>query len=98
MGDGHAGPGHQEHQRVATLAHVEVRTRRGPTRAGLRGFERGAGRRAHQAHRTGYGRLGAVRAAWTSRVSWRVSSTLAGLRREVSRPWQQAITWSTTTA
>ena len=45
-----------------------------------------------------YGRLGAVRAARTSRVSCRVSSTLAGLSRELSRPWQQAITWSITAA
>ena len=40
----------------------------------------------------------AARAARTSRVSWRLSSTLAGLRRDVSRPWQQAITWSITAA
>ena len=39
-----------------------------------------------------------VRAARASRVSWRVSSTLAGLRREAARPWQQAITWSITAA
>src|SRR5829696_5852989 len=39
-----------------------------------------------------------VRAARASRVSLRVSSTLAGLKRELSRPWQQAITWSITAA
>jgi hypothetical protein len=44
----------------------------------------------------GQGRLGAARAVWMSRVSWRVSRTLAGLMREVSRPWQQAMTWSIT--
>jgi hypothetical protein len=46
--------------------------------------------------RDGQGRLGAARAVWMSRVSCRVSSTLAGLMRELSRPWQQAITWSIT--
>jgi CubicO group peptidase (beta-lactamase class C family) len=40
----------------------------------------------------------AVSAVRTSRVSWRVSSTLAGLSREASRPWQQASTWPTTAA
>jgi hypothetical protein len=40
----------------------------------------------------------AVSAVRTSRVSWRVSSTLAGRRRELSRPWQQASTWSITAA
>jgi hypothetical protein len=41
--------------------------------------------RARQAPPRAHGRLGAARAVWTSRVSRRVSSTLAGLRREASR-------------
>jgi len=48
--------------------------------------------------RTGQGRLAAVRAVRTSWVSWRLSSTLAGPSRELSRPWQQASTWSITAA
>src|SRR6266511_2782113 len=57
----------------------------------------GAGRcEPARLRRAGHGRLGAARAVWTSRVSWRVSRTLAGPMREVSRPWQQAMTWSIT--
>ena len=79
----------------------------GPVPRGLAGPERMTSlrvvREAEPAgHRTAHGRgcygRGVVRAAWTSRVSWRVSSTLAGLRRETSRPWQQAMTWSITAA
>jgi hypothetical protein len=74
----------------------------GPVPRGLAGPERMTSLRVVRdaepaGHRTAHGRR-AVRAAWTSRVSWRVSSTLAGLRRETSRPWQQAMTWSITAA
>ena len=95
MGDRPTGAGRLEHQRVAILAQVDVRGGSGPLLT-VRVSPAGAGLQAAKLSRTGQGRLAAVRAAQTSRVSWSVSSTLAGLSRELSRPRQQAITWSIT--